>query len=155
MEPPIPSREHFVPQLRSGLTIRLFHFIGITLGLMLAAGAAASAQTTRPEGWLDANIGGGTGAVSYGDDGSIVVTGSGTDIWGTADSFHYTYQVLNGDGAFRARMSALNGPPDWTKAGLMIRQSLDPGSPHRFLLGSTAKGLAYQRRTSPGANSLS
>jgi regulation of enolase protein 1 (concanavalin A-like superfamily) len=143
-----------VQQLTTLLTTR-FRIIALTLGLTLVTSVAASAQTRPPDGWLDANIGSATGAISYGDDGSITVIGSGTDIWGTADSFHYSYQVLNGDGEFRARVISVNGPQDWTKAGLMIRQSLDPGSPHQFVLASKGKGLHYQRRLAQGGTSLS
>src|SRR4051812_25023222 len=134
-------------------TTRLPHLIGAIVGLILAA-ATASAQTDPPDDWLDAHIGGATGAWSYNDDG-FSVSASGTDIWGTADSFHFVYEQLNGDGELRARIILVSGTQDWTKAGLMIRQTLDPGSPHHFLLASKGKGLAYQRRLTQGGTSLS
>ena len=112
-----------------------------------------SAQTAPPTDWAEADIGGTSGAWSYGDDG-FIVNGTGTDIWGTADSFHYVYQQLNGDGELRAHVLAVVGQGAWTKAGLMIRASLDPGSPHHYLLGSQGNGYAYQRRLTQGGQSL-
>src|SRR5690606_11671538 len=41
----------------------------------------------------------------------------------------------------------------WTKAGVMMRASLAPGSQHAFMLVSAGKGLAFQRRVT--ANGLS
>jgi hypothetical protein len=35
---------------------------------------------------------------------------------------------------------------NWTKAGVMMRETLDPGSRHAFMLVSPGKGLAFQRR---------
>ncbi len=35
---------------------------------------------------------------------------------------------------------------DWTKAGVMMRASLTPGSPHAYMLVSANKGPAFQRR---------
>jgi regulation of enolase protein 1 (concanavalin A-like superfamily) len=139
-------------QLTPRITTRLVAPIFLALGLLLI-GTMATAQPIPPDGWLDGNINGGTGGWSYNDEG-FTVTGSGTDIWGTADSFHFAYQVLDGDGVFRARVRSIHGTQEWTKVGLMIRESLDPGSPHHFLLASLAKGLAYQRRLTAGATSL-
>jgi regulation of enolase protein 1 (concanavalin A-like superfamily) len=116
--------------------------------------ASSFAQPSEPGGWLEASINGGVGAWSVNDDGFAVI-GAGTDIWGSADSFHFVYQVLNGDGEFRARVIRVEGTQDWTKVGLMIRQSLDPDSPHQFLLASKGKGLNYQRRVTAGGDSLS
>ena len=136
----------------SRVSHRLLHPICFALGVLLI-GTVAAAQTSPPDGWLDGHINGGTGTWSFNDEG-FTVEGAGTDIWGTADSFEFAYQVLNGDGELRARLRQVSGTQAWTKAGVMIRESLDPGSAHHFLLGSLAKGLAYQRRLTAGASSL-
>jgi len=34
----------------------------------------------------------------------------------------------------------------WTKAGVMIRETVDPGAAQAFMLVSSSKGQAYQRR---------
>jgi regulation of enolase protein 1 (concanavalin A-like superfamily) len=141
-----------VPFPTPRLAIRLFRIATLAAGVLLSA-LTVAAQPGPPFDWLEADIGGGTGRWAFNDDG-FIVDGSGTDIWGTADSFHFVYQQLNGDGEFRAHVLGVTGVEDWTKAGLMIRQSLDPGSPHHFLLASKAKRHAYQRRLTPGAASL-
>ena len=101
-----------------------------------------------PPAWSQADIGvtpvPGDMRVS---NGTFSITGSGADVWGSADAFHYVYRTLAGDGTIIARVSAI--PSDvnaWVKAGVMIRESLDAGSPHAFMLASAAKGMAFQRR---------
>ena len=79
--------------------------------------------------------------------GTFSVTGSGADVWGTADAFHYAYTSLTGDGTIVARVATIQqGINSWVKAGVMIRESLAAGSPHAFMLGSASKGMAFQRR---------
>jgi hypothetical protein len=36
----------------------------------------------------------------------FTVSGAGADIWGTADSFHFAYTALNGDGQIVARVTS-------------------------------------------------
>ena len=55
--------------------------------------------------------------------------GSGVDIWGVADSFHYAYQPLAGDGSITARVATQQAGDPWSLAGVMIRGGLD--SPRR------------------------
>jgi hypothetical protein len=43
----------------------------------------------------------------------------------------------------------------WTKAGVMIRQSLTADSPHASMFVTPGRGLAFQRRQTAGAASLS
>jgi regulation of enolase protein 1 (concanavalin A-like superfamily) len=84
------------------------------------------------------------------------VTGSGTDVWGTADAFHYAYRALTGDGTIVARVASVQQNVNaWVKAGVMIRETLDPGSAHAFMLVSASKGVAFQRRGATGGISTS
>ena len=108
-------------------------------------------STTLPEGWQSEDIGavGKTGSASAGS-GTFVVNGSGADVWGTADGFHFAYRRLSGDGTIVARVASLVGADVWTKAGVMIRATTDAGSAHAFMLVSSAKGLAFQRRKATG-----
>jgi hypothetical protein len=86
--------------------------------------------------------------------GSLILTGGGADIWGTSDAFRYAYRTLNGDGEIVARLASLIGPHRWSKLGVMIRESLAPESPHGFLLVSSSRGLAFQRRLTLGDSSI-
>ena len=115
----------------------------------------ANEDTSLPPPWQQADVGavGVAGSASH-SNGVFVVRGAGADIWGTADAFHFAYQQWDGDGVFTADVSAANGIAAWTKVGIMIRQSVHPGAAHHFLLASTGRGLAYQRRPVAGGASL-
>ena len=53
----------------------------------------------------------------------------GSDIWNNADGFHFTYQEMTGDFDVRVRVESLRYVTDnWTKAGLMVRESTNGGS---------------------------
>jgi regulation of enolase protein 1 (concanavalin A-like superfamily) len=104
--------------------------------------------TGLPSGWTSSDVGsvGIAGSASYAA-GTFTVSGSGADIWGTADGFRYVYRTLTGDGSITARVASLQGADPWTKAGVMIRESLAAGSKHAFSLITTGNGVAFQRRT--------
>jgi hypothetical protein len=85
--------------------------------------------------------------------GTFTLEGSGADVWGTADQFQYAYRTLTGDGDIVARVATVENTHAWAKAGVMMRDSLDPGSSHAFMLVSPGKGLAFQRRTVTGGES--
>ena len=74
--------------------------------------------------------------------------GAGADVWGTADAFHYAYRTLDGDGTIVARVASIQNVNAWTKAGVMIRNSLSPSAAQGFMLvaASAAKGVPFQRR---------
>ena len=58
------------------------------------------------------------------------VAGSGGDIWNNADAFHFLFKEVSGDFTFKATIAvdAFESANEWAKAGLMVRDSLDPGS---------------------------
>ena len=104
-----------------------------------------------PTGWASQDVGavGLTGSTTF-DGSTFTVSGAGADIWGTADAFHFAYRPLDGDGEIVARLASLDGTASWTKAGVMLRESLDAGAAHAFMLASRAKGAAFQRRLRAG-----
>jgi phosphatidylserine/phosphatidylglycerophosphate/cardiolipin synthase-like enzyme len=113
----------------------------------------ASSSGALPTGWHSADVGnvGVAGSSSYGS-GLFSVSGSGADVWGTADAFHYTYQSLTGDGQIIARVASVANVDGWSKAGIMIRGSLAANAPYAFMIVSAGKGTAFQYRTSAGAS---
>jgi regulation of enolase protein 1 (concanavalin A-like superfamily) len=116
-----------------------------------------NAPAALPNGWSHGDIGsvGRQGSASFdGGTSTFTVTGAGADIWNTADAFHYAYTTLSGDGTISARVASVQNVAAWTKAGVMIRATLDPGSAHAFMLVSAGKGLAFQRRTTDGGISV-
>jgi regulation of enolase protein 1 (concanavalin A-like superfamily) len=111
--------------------------------------------TDLPAGWRSRDVGSvGVAGMASESGGTFTVRGAGADIWGTADAFHYAYRSLTGDGTIVARVASIQGAQAWTKMGVMMRGSTDPGSAHALMLVSAAKGLAFQRRTANGAASL-
>jgi hypothetical protein len=87
------------------------------------------------------------GSFVEGPVGVYTVTGSGTDIWDVADEFHFAYKTLNGVGSIVARVQSVENTNNWAKAGVMIRQSLEPGSVHATMAVTPAQGISFQRRT--------
>lgn len=104
-----------------------------------------------PGEWTSGDIGqvGSAGATSE-ENGRWVVSGSGSDIWGTADSFQFAYHELSGDGVLTARIEKLEATDEWAKAGLMIRGSADPGAAMCMLVATPLHGVLVQYRPWPG-----
>ncbi|MHC4207610.1 MAG: hypothetical protein ACYSTT_23390, partial [Planctomycetota bacterium] len=78
--------------------------------------------------------------------GTYTMTGSGTDIWETADEYHYAYKTLTGVGSIQAQVISIDNTNGWAKAGVMIRESLDPGSVHASMVVTPENGVSFQRR---------
>jgi regulation of enolase protein 1 (concanavalin A-like superfamily) len=119
---------------------------------------AAPPAPALPNGWSHQDIGavGAAGNASYdGVTDTFAVDGAGADVWGSADALHFTYIPLSGDGRIVARVASVQSTAAWVKAGVMIRETLHPGSAHGFMLVSAGKGLAFQRRTITGNQTTS
>jgi phosphatidylserine/phosphatidylglycerophosphate/cardiolipin synthase-like enzyme/regulation of enolase protein 1 (concanavalin A-like superfamily) len=111
-----------------------------------------------PAPWSHQDIGGvaAPGGASYNSSTStFTVTASGADIWGAADAFHYVWQPWTGDGSIVARVADVTETDSWSKAGVMLRATLDASSAHAFMLVSAARGAAFQRRLLAGGASVS
>lgn len=78
------------------------------------------------------------------------MTGSGTDIWGRADQFHYVWREMSGDVAVTATARFVTDGIAHRKAVIMLRKSLDADSPFVHL-ASHGDGLpAVQFRSARG-----
>ena len=73
--------------------------------------------------------------------------GGGSDIWGTADSFHLVSQTLAGDGTSAAHVTAQQNTSAWAKTGPMMRATTDPGSPYYAVFVTPSNGIAVQWRS--------
>lgn len=71
----------------------------------------------------------GTISVSYR---GFDITAGGADIWGIKDEFSFVYIEKSGDFDFAARIESLTAAHLYTKAGLMAREDLTPGSRHIY-----------------------
>ncbi|WP_367870297.1 LamG-like jellyroll fold domain-containing protein [Luteolibacter sp. Populi] len=109
-----------------------------------------------PAGWTKQDIGstGVAGSATH-SAGSYTVNGSGADIWGTADAFHYVWQPLSGDGEIFLRVASVENTNAWAKTGVMIRESLTAGSKHASIVVSPSSGVSFQRRVATGGVSTS
>jgi regulation of enolase protein 1 (concanavalin A-like superfamily) len=106
---------------------------------------------TLPDGWRSTDIGAvGVAGSAAEAGGTFTVKGAGADVWGTADAAQFVSKTLAGDGSIVARVASISGSQAWTKAGVMMRMTLDAGSAQAFMLVSSGKGLAFQRRTVTG-----
>ena len=117
-------------------------------------GGSVEPATTLPGGWASGDIGDVAAAGwATGSGSELAIGGSGADIWGSSDEFRFAYRTLTGDGSIVARVNTIDYYDAWSKGGVMMRESLSPGSAHAFMLASAGKGLAFQRRTSAGGGS--
>ena len=84
--------------------------------------------------------------------GTWTIQGGGNDIWGTADQFHFVSQALAANGSVSARAVSQTNTTGWAKAGVMLRQSSDPGSAYYAAFVTPGNGIVVQYRTAQGSN---
>ena len=176
------SAAHIVATLHPGVSLTITSDVPVTVPVTgIAAGDAETSgdQTTAriavragvpatldlmsnasalPDGWRHEDIGavGVPGGASHDRaTESYTVRGAGADVWGTADAFHFAYRLLSGDAQITARVAAVQNTDAWTKAGVMIRGTTAANAPHAFMLVSSGRGLAFQRRASAGGSTTS
>lgn len=89
--------------------------------------------------------------------GEYTVIGSGADMWGTSDAFHFLYRPIQGPFVFEAVMTAQNeGSSDWAKAALMARETLEPDSKNFAVrVRESINQLSSQWRPRQGGESYS
>jgi beta-glucanase (GH16 family) len=109
-----------------------------------------------PSPWWNQDIGvvGFSGSAST-DGFTYYLAGSGADIWNRSDNFQYAYQPVTGDGTIIAHVVSQDNTGGYAKAGVMIRESLDPGSTHVLVDLTPSHGAEFIRRTATGANAVS
>ena len=84
----------------------------------------------------------------------------GADIWGTSDQFRFAYQLRKGDFDIAVRVASVTETDLYTKAGLMVRDSLNANARHIFALvfpsnasrNNNDGGYEFQSRDTPGGN---
>ena len=86
--------------------------------------------------------------------GVYTVRASGADIWGTQDEFRFVHAQLSGDGEITARVDSLTATDPWTKAGVMIRETLNANSRFAYTLVSAGNGVSFQHRLLAGGSAV-
>jgi len=111
------------------------------------------AITPLTSGWSDGDVGtvGLPGSANYAND-VFTVNGAGSSgASGSSDQINFLYQSLSGDGTIIARLASLQGPSG-AQAGLMIRETLNPGATNMFLCYCGTIGISW-RSTTGGSTS--
>ena len=80
------------------------------------------------------------------------ITGTGTDIWGKADQFHYVWREMSGNFSVTATTKFLTDGIAHRKAVIMVRKTVDAASPFVHLAIHGDGLTAVQFRTDPGGN---
>lgn len=157
-----------IRQSIESLRNRLGRAVGLMLtlffaGLVLSACSTATDQLTGGEPqppategvWNSTDIGGrelGTSTISSG---LIQMQGVG-DIGDNSDAFHFTYQEGSGTVGIAAQLveHGATVPSIWPKAGITIRDDLEPGAANVTVYAinnDQFRGLVVQRRSSTGS----
>jgi hypothetical protein len=66
------------------------------------------------------------GTTVFNGPGSYTIDSSGYDIWNSQDSFRFVYQPTNGNFDIAVQVTGIDPANQWTKAGLMVRETIDP-----------------------------
>lgn len=83
--------------------------------------------------------------------GVVTIDAAGSDIWETSDSGYFLHREITGDFDIRARVTSLGNPHPWAKAGVMVRESLDPRARNIFTILSAEAASGLQVRGTFGA----
>ncbi len=75
--------------------------------------------------------------------GAFTISASGVDIWGTADEFRYAFQRLSGNGSLTVHVESIVNTNVWAKAGVMIRESLDPSAKFAYMVATPGSGVSF------------
>lgn len=120
-------------------------------GQLFTINQAGTASAGLPAPWASQDVGvvGKAGTSSYAS-GRFTVAGSGSDIWGSADSFHLVHQPMTGDGDIVARVVSLQNTHAYAKAGVMLRAGLGSGAAHVVLDVVPGGGVEFMSRKASG-----
>jgi len=105
---------------------------------------------------------GSVGSFVEGPVGTYTMTAAGEDIWNQADQFHYAFKQLAGVGSISVKVESVENTNVWAKAGVMIREKLDPGSKFAAVYitptktdGTATNGCRFQVRVDTDGSATS
>ncbi|HEX3720703.1 MAG TPA: LamG-like jellyroll fold domain-containing protein [Verrucomicrobiae bacterium] len=101
--------------------------------------------------WSGEDIGsvGTAGGASYSKE-TFTLVGSGAEIGRGADAFHYVYQPSSGNCGISAQVATEEVLYPGAKAGVMIRNSLDPADMEASVVATPGNGILFQWRGAYG-----
>jgi hypothetical protein len=86
--------------------------------------------------------------------GTYTIAASGADIWGAADECHFAYKEITArsDVTIIAKIESLDNTHPFAKAGVMVRDTLEPGAKNAGLFVTPENGTRFQRRLTADSN---
>ena len=146
----------------AGSSVTLGNLSGSLLaGAAVTSAVAGTASTVTantlyaggcPTGWSCGDVGAvGLGGSQANANGVWTIAGSGGDIGGTSDGFHFVSQALASDGTLSARVESLGQTDPAAKAGLMFRAGTAANAPFFALVYTPNGSLDVLYRAGPGA----
>jgi hypothetical protein len=100
-------------------------------------------------GDLDIGSPGLPGSASF-SNGTYTIVGSGADIGGTNDQFHFTFDPWNGDGTMVARVESIGNTDSAAKAGLMFRSGTAANAAFGGIFVTPGAGVVFSTRAADG-----
>jgi hypothetical protein len=85
---------------------------------------------------------------------TFTLNGCGSDMYGTADQFHYASKSASGDTTIVARVVSQTNTNNWAKSGVMIRESTAAGASFVDVLVTPANGIDMQYRNGTGTSAV-
>jgi len=96
-----------------------------------------------------------SGSTSPGPEGAYTLQGSGNDIFGGSDAFHYASDISNSDSVeFITKIDSLTNTNPFAKAGVHLSESDIPGSPNVSFFAIPDGRLLMQWRLAQGASTI-
>ncbi|MEI7732352.1 MAG: hypothetical protein WCO56_22460 [Verrucomicrobiota bacterium] len=118
----------------------------LTLPPHAKAGGAESTQKVGPT-WKGMDLGRTQARGSHSMEGTrLAILGGGDEISKNNDSFYYVYNTLEGSGDITVQVTSILSTNEWAKAGLMLRDKLEPNSKNFYVALTYARGLVFQWR---------
>ncbi len=129
------------------LMARLVYDGSSTLNSASRSITVTSTSTSLPAPWRSVDLGtvGSAGSASA-SGGVYTIRGAG-NLSGTADNLRFAYQTLTRGGEIRVRMNTFANTSSSARGGIMIRESLTPGSRYAFIGISPGGRFRYQYRS--------
>ncbi|MFD0893583.1 DUF1349 domain-containing protein [Luteolibacter ambystomatis] len=134
-------------------------FVGLCLGSNNSAASQATATfdnvTVTPAGgtFTGTDVGYTPKPGSWTNvSGTYTLKSQTNDIYDSVDSFYFVSTPVTGDCTVTARVTAISGGVAWTKAGVMIRESLFDDARHGMSSLTPGNGVAFQWRAGSVTN---
>lgn len=103
---------------------------------------------TDLSGWKTRDIGNPSakGSTSVYNEGKEITVKGGGKLTGVNDSFHYTYQKINGNFEISAKIDSVSAVDNHAFGGIMVRENLNPSSPAVGIGLSWTKAYSWKEK---------